>query len=412
VSGIEAGRKGARRRGLLSAPADFWRLWFVGLVLFGVRWLETLAVAVFVYERTGSAFLVAMVTMVRVLPMGLFGVFIGAAADRIDRRLVLVLVVALMLASSGILALLAHSGALEVWHLAVASFVNGIGWAMDNPVRRVMVGEVVGPERMSAAMSIDVGTNNASRMLGPTIGGLLLASVGIAGAFTVSVALYTAALGAALALRYRNPIMAGASRPALMRIAEGLMLVRRDRRLFATLVVTIVFNLFGWPFTSMVPVIAHDHLQLGAQGIGILASMDGVGAFVGAIVMAMAARPAHYAHLYVGGVVGYQVMLTLFALAPHPGLAGTALALTGFSQAGFSVMQATLVYLAAPAEMRGRIFGVLAVCIGVGPIGFLHLGLLADAIGARAATIVTGVEGLLVLGLTRRWWRAIHDEKG
>jgi MFS family permease len=412
VSEIEAGREDAARRGLLSAPADFWRLWFVGLILFGVRWLETLAVAVFVYERTGSAFLVAMVTMLRVVPMGLFGVFIGAAADRIDRRLALALVVALMLASSGILALLAHWGALEVWHLAVASFVNGIGWAMDNPVRRVMVGEVVGPERMSAAMSIDVGTNNASRMLGPTAGGLLLASVGIAGAFTVSVALYAAALGASLALRHRNPAIAGAARPALKRIAEGLMLIRRDRRLSATLLVTIVFNLFGWPFTSMVPVIAHDNLRLGAEGIGILASMDGVGAFLGAIAVAMAARPALYARLYIGGAVSYQILLTLFALAPDPLLAGAALALTGFGQAGFSVMQATLVYLAAPAEMRGRLFGVLAVCIGVGPIGFLHIGLLADAIGARAATVVTGLEGLLVLGLTRRFWRAIHDGPG
>jgi predicted MFS family arabinose efflux permease len=275
-----------------------------------------------------------------------------------------------------------------------------------------MVGEVVGPERMSAAMSIDVGTNNASRMLGPTAGGLLLASVGIAGAFTVSVALYAAALGASLALRHRNPAIAGAARPALKRIAEGLMLIRRDRRLSATLLVTIVFNLFGWPFTSMVPVIAHDNLRLGAEGIGILASMDGVGAFLGAIAVAMAARPALYARLYIGGAVSYQILLTLFALAPDPLLAGAALALTGFGQAGFSVMQATLVYLAAPAEMRGRLFGVLAVCIGVGPIGFLHIGLLADAIGARAATVVTGLEGLLVLGLTRRFWRAIHDGPG
>jgi MFS family permease len=352
-----------------------------------------------------------MVTMLRVVPMGLFGVFIGAAADRIDRRVALALVVALMLASSGTLALLAYAGQLEVWHLAVASFVNGIGWAMDNPVRRVMVGEVVGPERMSAAMSIDVGTNNASRMLGPTVGGLLLASVGIAGAFTLSAALYAGALGAALALRYRNPTLAGASRPALVRIAEGLMLARSDRRLFATLVITVIFNLFGWPFTSMVPVIAHDDLHLSAEGIGILASMDGVGAFFGAVAIAMWARPAHYARLYVGGVVFYQVMLTLFAVAGDPVLAGAALVLTGFSQAGFSVMQATLVYLAAPAEMRGRLFGLLAVCIGVGPIGFLHIGLLADAIGAREATIVSGVEGLIVLGLTWRFWRAIHDRQ-
>jgi MFS family permease len=412
VSEIEAGRRDIRQRGLLSAPSDFWRLWFVGLVLFGVRWLETLAVAVFVYQRTGSAFFVAVVTMLRVLPMGLFGAFMGAVADRLDRRLALVMVVALMLASSASLALLAYGGELEVWHLALASFVNGIGWATDNPVRRVIVGEVVGPERMGAAMSIDVGTNNASRMLGPTVGGLLMASVGIAGAFTLSVVLYLAALGAALAVRYRNPVKASASGPAVMRIAEGLMLVRRDRRLVGTLVVTVIFNLFGWPFTSMVPVIAHDALQLGPMGTGILASMDGVGAFCGAVAIALLARPAHYARLYVGGVVCYFIMLTLFAALADPFFAGATLVLTGLGQAGFSIMQATLVYLAAPPEMRGRIFGVLTVCIGVGPLGFLHIGLLADAIGARSATMATGLEGLVVLLLTRRFWRAIHDEPG
>lgn len=405
MSGIEAERRGARGRGLLSAPADFWRLWFVGFVLFAVRWLEMLAVAVFVYERTGSAFLVAVVTMLRVVPMGLFGAFIGAAADRLDRRRALIGVVMLMLTTSAVLALLAAAGRLEVWHLAVASLLNGIGWAMDNPVRRVMVGEVVGPERMGAAMSMDVGTNNASRMLGPTAGGLLLASVGIEGAFALGAALYLAALGASLALRYRKETLAGAPGSTLKRIAEGLTLVRRDRRLLGTLVVTVVFNIFGWPFTSMVPVVAHDNLGLGAEGIGVIASMEGVGAFLGAVAIATAARPAGYWRIFVGGVVAYFVTLTLFALAPSPALAAGALVLNGIGGAGFSVMQATLVYLAAPPEMRGRLFGVLAVCIGVGPLGFLHIGLLADWIGAREATIVSGLEGLLALFLTRRLWR-------
>jgi len=95
---------------------------------------------------------------------------------------------------------------LEVWHLAVASFCNGIAWAADNPIRRVMIGEVVGPERMGAAMAIDVGANNASRMLGPTIGGLMLVHIGIAGAFSVSVVLLCAGArrGAAAATSQRR----------------------------------------------------------------------------------------------------------------------------------------------------------------------------------------------------------------
>ena len=230
----------------------------------------------------------------------------------------------LMLTTSTSLALLAYSGHLAIWHLAAASFLNGLGWATDNPVRRVMIGDVVGGSQMSTAMSLDVGANNASRMVGPTIGGLLLASVGIGGVFMLSVTLYAFALYAAFRVRYRNTALIG-SAPVLARIAEGLRLVRSDRRLIGTLVVTMIYNLFGWPFTSMVPVIGQNQLGLGAEGIGILASMDGIGAFCGALLLALCLRPAWYARAYLGGVVIYMVMLIVFALVPSPGIAGSGL---------------------------------------------------------------------------------------
>ena len=209
------------RRLLLSGRDDFWRLWFVGLVVFVVRWLETIAVGIVVYQRTGSAFLVAMMTMLRLLPMGLFGALLGALAERIERRTALIAVIILMGSTSFTLAVLAHTGRLAVWHLALASFLNGVGWATDNPV---MIGEVVGTDQMSTAMSIDVGSNNASRMVGPTIGGLLLVTIGIDGAFTLSVLLYTAALLTALRVRYRNtslPVGSGAVVALDPRTGEG-----------------------------------------------------------------------------------------------------------------------------------------------------------------------------------------------
>jgi len=398
---------GPLRRAWLIDSADFWRLWFVGLVVFTVRWVETVAVGVFVYERTGSAFLVAMMTMLRLLPMGLFGAFLGAIAERIERRTSLLIVLVSMVLTSVTLATLAHLHALEVWHLAVASFINGVGWATDNPVRRVMIGEAVGSSQMSTAMSIDVGANNASRMIGPTIGGVLLATTGIAGVFTLSVVLYAIAVLVAWRIRYRNSFPSTGADSVLARIAEGLRLVRSDKRLIGTLTVTVIYNVFGWPFTSMVPVIGQDHLQLGPEGIGILSSMDGIGAFVGAVLMAMLCRPAFYRYAYVGGVLVYMVMLTVFALVPSPELAASALLFTGLGGAGFSIMQATLVYLSAPPEMRSRMLGVLSVCIGVGPVGFVALGWLADTIGAQWATAATGVTGLCMMMLTRKLWRAI-----
>ena len=390
----------------LYANTDFWRLWYAGLVVFVVRWLETLAVAVFAYGATGSPFIVTMITMLRLLPMGIFGAFLGVLADRIERRISQIAVTVLMGSTSGMMALLAYSGHLAIWHLAVASFINGFGWATDNPVRRVMIGEVVGNQKMGVAMSIDVGTNNASRMFGPTLGGLLLATVGIHGAFILSVLLYATSLVGILGLNYRNTKTLNEGTSVLARLREGLAFVRGDRRLIGTFLVTIIYNMFGWPFISLVPVIAHDRLHLNPLWTGILASGDGVGAFIGAAVIACVAKPQAYARIYIGGVISYLVMLTVFALATEPISSGAALVLTGIGGSGFSIMQATLVYLAAPPEMRSRVLGVLSVCIGTGPIGFLYLGLLADAIGASRATMTIGIAGLIVMALTWRWWRA------
>jgi MFS family permease len=406
VSEISLARSRVGLGGLHAAP-DFWRLCFVGLVVFVVRWLETIAIAVFVYQRTGSPFSVAMMVMLRLLPMGLFGAFLGAAAERFERRSALIFVVLLMGGTSQILALLAHFDRLEIWHLALASFINGVGWATDNPVRRVMIGEVVGTDRLSMAMSIDVGTNNASRMLGPTAGGLLLANFGIGGAFTASVCLYVFAAITAFSLRYRNATRPADAGAIFKRIAEGLAVVRRDGRLVGTLVVTVIYNLFGWPFTSMVPVIGHDQLQLDTAGVGILASLDGVGAFCGSLFVAFLVGPALYGRVYVGGMAAYLAMLPVFALVADARIAGGALLMTGLGGAAFSIMQATLVYTSAPPEMRSRMLGVLSVCIGTGPIGFVGLGLMADAVGAPTATAASGAAGLLALMATWKLWRVL-----
>ena len=307
---------GGTRRRLIDLP-DFRRLWLIGLVVFAVRWLEMLVVGVFVYQHTGSAFEVALMTLLRMAPMVMFGPVIGAVAERFERRTAQILVGVVLLLSAVAVAALAYAGVLEVWHLAVASFANGVAWAADNPVRRVMIGEVVGPERMGAAMAIDVGANNASRMLGPTVGGLMLAHIGIAGAFSVSVACYALALIAALRLQHRNAVAPAATGAVFTHILEGLLLARRDPRLVAILTVTIVYNVFGWPFTSMIPVIGQDNLHLAPGGIGILASMDGIGAFLGAIAIALWVRPAQFNQLYIGAVLSYLVLLIGFALAPE-----------------------------------------------------------------------------------------------
>jgi MFS family permease len=384
--------------------ADFRRLWFVGFVICVVRWLEMLALALFAYQITASAFVVAVLAMLRLLPMGLFGAFVGAAAERFERWRALILLVVISMTTTLALAILASVGAIEVWHLAVVSFINGIGWAADHPVRRMMIGDVVGADQIGPGLSIDTATNNGSRVLGPMLSGLLLAQYGIASVFWFSLALYALSLVAVLRIGMRSRTAATHAVSLMTSIREGLAWVRRDRRLLGVFAITIVFNVFGWPFTSMIPVIGTDYLHLGPRGVGLLAGCEGIGGLSGALLIAALARPAWYGRIFVGGVALYLVMLIGFALAPVIPLAAVCLFLAGLCGAGFAVMQATLVYRAAPVEMRARLLGVVSVCIGTGPIGFLYLGLLADMLTPRIATVALGVQGLLVMLLTRRYW--------
>lgn len=384
---------------------DFRRLLLVGLAVSVARWLEMLVVGIVVFQVTGSAFLVAAMTLLRLAPMGLFGALLGVLADRVPRRRSLVAVLALQGIALGAMSALAFADALEVWHLALACFCGGLGWATDNPVRRMMIGQSVGAAHMGPAMSLDVLGNNASRVAGPAVGGTMLAALGAGEAFGLAALLYLLAVLIALGLGVGASAAPPRGVSVLGEMRDSLRLGMQLPRLRAVLVVTIVFNLFAWPCTSMIPVIGQAALGLGAEGVGILASMDGLGALLGAALIGLLGRPDRYPLIYVGGTTIYLAMMIAFALASDPKLAGLALLLTGVGGAGFATMQATLTYLVVPPEQRGRSLGVLSTAIGTGLLGFLQIGLLAEWLGAPAATALVGVQGLVALAVTWPLWR-------
>jgi MFS family permease len=402
---VEALDQGGGRH-VLAVP-DFRRLLLVGLSLSIARWLEMLVIGLLVLQATGSAFLVAAMTLLRLLPMGVFGALIGVLADRMPRRRSLLGVLAMQATAAAALTLLAAADALEVWHMALASFAGGLGWATDNPVRRMLVGESVGQARMGPAMSLDVVANNASRVTGPALGGTLLALAGPEAAFGVALLCYLAAIAAAFGTRVGATAAPPRRTPVLREMRESFALALADPRLRAVMVVTVMFNLFAWPNTAMVPVIGRVSLGLGVEGVGLLASMDGAGALAGAALVALLARPHRYARIYVGGLLLYLVALIGLALSTSPVIAGVMLFFAGMGGAGFATMQATLVYAAAPPELRGRALGVLSTAIGSGLLGYLQVGLLADWLGAATATALVASQGLLAMAITWRWWRAV-----
>lgn len=183
---------------------QYQRLWTLGMSVGLIRWAEILAYAVFTYEQTRSALWVASLMMLRMLPLALLGVSLGALAARLSRRKVLLAGQAGLLAITLVLLLLSFQGWIEVWHLALASALSGVLWACDMPMRRGLMGDIAGPDRIAQAMSLDAVATSACRLMGPGLGGLIIAQGGLTGVFVCLALLYLPGL-LALALCVSRP---------------------------------------------------------------------------------------------------------------------------------------------------------------------------------------------------------------
>ena len=375
-----------------------------------IRWLEILAFAVFTYDQTKSALWVASLMMLRLLPLSLFGMAIGALASHIPRRWLLIVMHAGLLSTSLLLLIVSTMGAIEVWHLALASFINGIVWAGDMPLRRSLMGDLAGHGRMVQAMSLDAVASNACRLIGPMLGGLLLTLGGLPLVLLCTTLLYLPVLAALGGLIEPPPTQAVAIKATIRDLLlRGLNTVRESRPLQATLWITMIFNLFGWPVLSMVPVIGRDQLHLDAQSVGLLASMDGIGSLLGALTLTSIARRLRNGPVYLGAVLLFLVLQAGFAWSHHVLLTGAILFVIGIAQAGFTVMQTTLVYNSTPADRRLEVMGLMTMCIGVAPLGFLAIGWLAERLGAPVAALICAVTGLVAVALTWPLCRACFE---
>ena len=394
---------------LIGEPT-FRRIWFAGACGNTVRWIEMLAVSIYVFELTGSPFLVALMTVMRALPILFFGTLSGVIADRFDRRVLYASGLAIGTTISGMLFLLAWLDLIEVWHIALGAFLSGVIWSTEHPVRRTMMGEIAGTDRISAAMGLDAATHNATRVLGPLLGGLLFQTLGLHGAYALGIILMVVASALVFAADYQQRRHASATQKILATIIEGLVYVRTQRVILAVLAVTLIVNLFGFPYAAMIAVIGRDVMELSAFAIGLLMAAEATGAFFGSLLVATTARARHYTRLYYFGSLLFLACVLVFSRTSSFEFALVVLVIGGFGVAGFATMQTTLVLSSAAPEMRSRAMGALAVAIGFGPLGMLHLGLMANWLGASTAILVMVVEGVLVLAIAAVIWPELRKQ--
>ena len=398
---------------------QFVRIWLVGIFSGIARWLEMLVAGVYAFDTTGSPFLVALLVILRMLPLVAFGSIVGTFADRLSPKIFMCVTMFGAMLVSGTVFVLFLTGHDSYWLVAFASFVSGLVWTTDMPLRRRMLGDVAGMARVAQAMSLDAATNNATRMLGPLFGGLIYQWQGASGAYMLSAGLYAACV-VVLVFMSAKLVNAGALRPAsraLDDLRAGFAYVARDPDVLRIMLVTIIFNLWGFPFLAMIPVVGRDELEVSAGIIGGLTALEGGGAFLGSVIIAARVRIPSYRRLYYFGLVGY--LFAAFTAGWMVDVVPMALALVvvGLCASGFSTMQSTLIYTVAPPEMRGRLFGVLVICIGSGLIGFTNIGLMGEWFGGSTAMRIVAAEGLIPLliigfGWRQLWSRDSYDKGG
>jgi MFS family permease len=194
----------------------------------------------------------------------------------------------------------------------------------------------------------------------------------------------------------------------LLEVLEGLRFARSDRAIVGALAVTVAFNVFGWPYTSLIPVVGSDILKLEPFPVGMLMSTEGLGALLGSVAAGWASRRWPYRRIYFFGAISTQFAIVALALAGSLYSAGAAIALAGVGAGAFAAMQSTLIYLLSPPEMRARMLGVLSVCIGSALLGYVNIALMVDWWGTMPAIAISGIEGAIALSLAWLIWPEIR----
>lgn len=352
-------------------------------------WMLIIVMGWLAYELTGSVFLVAVFGAVSVTPQ-VFGPFVGALVDMIDRKKLLITVRALQAVFAGILAILSATGLLEFWHLVVIGFFQGVIMTASFTAYSTITMDIVGKENISNAVSLSLVVMNVTRVIGPAAGGALIAFLGPATTFGIAALLASLATVSLFPLALPARTMVSGQGSVFRELAQGFKYVIHNRDMLSVIAITFVANLFVWPaYASFMPVFAKDNLGLDALGLGILTSGFGVGALIGALIIASMGNFKGKGLLYLLGTLLFALFFGAFVLSGSFPLALFLVGVAGLASSGFGIMQSTLTLILAPEDMRGRSMGFLMLAIGGMSVGSLALGVVANVIGASLATAIS-----------------------
>ena len=414
---MTSGRPRLRRVLLDTTPLrldrDFRWLW-TGQAINGIgSQITRLALPYQVYVLTNSTLAIAALTLFQLVPILVFSLGAGSIADAVDRRRMLRITQLGLMACSATLAILAFQPSVPLPLLFLVAFASAAFASLDQPARSSAIPRLVPRERLPAAIALGQLNFQIASVVGPTVAGILIATVGLPGAYLVDVASFAASLGALAAISPIPPLV-GAARPGLTAIREGLRFAIQRRVILATYVIDLDAMIFGMP-TSLFPVLALDVFHAGPQGLGLLAAAPSVGALLGALLSGWVSSVRRVGLAVILAVAVWGVAITLFGLSEFSFLLALFfLAIAGAADVLSAVFRSTIVQLAAPDHLRGRISSIHILVVTSGPrIGDIEAAAVASVIGAQASVVSGGLLCLLgLVGVVRLFpelARHVHD---
>ena len=371
---------------------DYRLLWQGNSITSMGFWMQQVAIGWLILDITGSPFYLGVAGFCRAAPMLFLAPMAGVLADRLNRRLIILTSQTGLFVVTALITILIFSERITITHILFASTFHGVAIAIQLPARQALIPQVVGREKLTNALALFTTTQSVSRVIGPSVAGVIMGVAGVAWCVGFQSLSYLWAIANVLQMRMPGPKRVGrASVGVFAHLREGLAFCFHTKPLLFQLLLAIAPIVLAMPYMTLLPAFARDVYGIGPGGLGLLYASMGIGAVTGSMILASrrrGIRRKQFATVLVA--VANGVFLIVLGVAPWLPVALLALAAVGGAGSAFSTLNGTVVQELAPDNLRGRISGIYLLLMGLMPLGTVPAGIIAAAWGAPVAVALGG----------------------
>ena len=371
-------------------------------------WMYQVCVGWLALQLMDSPLFVGLTAFVGGIPLLVVSLPAGVMIDRYDRRMVLMVAQIAVMVVAAVFALLVGTGAIAPWSTLVLVAAYGTAMSFIFPTRTTIVTMLVEREDLANAVALNAAGQNACRVIGPALAGVLIAVIGIAGTFAVAALLQILALSATLRLPVSTPVGTARGGSVWESLTLGFRIVARDSFLSSLILLAVTTNVLVMPYIAMMPVFARDVLGIGSTGLGLLLASTGLGTVAGALAVAASRRLGSWSRAQVVTAATFSGLVLIFALTSNLPLAVLLLFAAGGVSAAFMALAQTALQLRVDDDVRGRVLSIYLATWGMLPFGQLAVGVIAERIGAPLATAFACALALAGIALIARHYRLLR----